>query len=91
FELQQGDSKLNFEKYFCKFKKIDDSYYVKKFYDADQMHLIRTSLNQGFNLLKYVNTSYNIDQMKQIRYGLEQGLDVSIYAKQNNFNRPIFD
>ncbi|QKX40755.1 hypothetical protein HU160_02780 [Metamycoplasma hominis] len=91
FELQQGDSKLNFEKYFCKFKKIDDSYYVKKFYDADQMHLIRTSLNQGFNLLKYVNTSYNIDQMKQISYGLKKGLDVSIYAKQNNFNRPIYD
>ncbi|WP_044329961.1 hypothetical protein [Metamycoplasma hominis] len=91
FELQQGNSKLNFEKYFCKFKKIDDSYYVKKFYDADQMHLIRTSLNQGFNLLKYVNTSYDYHQMEQIWLGLNSSLDVSVYAKQNNFNRPIFN
>ncbi|AIV03747.1 hypothetical protein MGM1_3750 [Candidatus Malacoplasma girerdii] len=77
FELQQGNSKLNFEKCFCKFKKIDDSYYVKKFYDADQMSLIRTSLNQGFNVLKYVNTSYDYHQIEQIWLGLNSGLDVS--------------
>ncbi|WP_228846886.1 hypothetical protein [Metamycoplasma hominis] len=29
--------------------------------------------------------------MEQIRIGLEQGLDISVYAKQNNFNRPIYD
>ncbi len=55
------------------------------------MRLIRTSLNQGFNVLKYVNTSYDYHQIEQIWLGLNSGLDVSIYAKQNNFNRPIFN